>query len=327
MTRQLFDDDVASQTYRHATTGEDGAAEEGQQEELWPLPERSRDIVGPILGDCRLGKWDALRGRMPADARTARVFVTSSGKRLFFAPDQQPPGRKLVAQRVCHVYEVDMGVHLSRVEVKLPCAGDQCFFDGVVELRWQVSDAEVAVSSGVSNVANELMPEITTRLRAVTRKFDIEHVDHAELAAADALTGEQLGRKFGLDVQVFLHLSMDEPTLAHAALVRKVDRLRHIIAEGDYHQFALQLSLREDSITEVMQMLALERHNSKQVVVDFLARMVESDAIERWEIEDDLRVLLQSLRDWSNSELASVKETRTTSLGTARRPIPGGDKR
>ncbi|WP_330277092.1 hypothetical protein OG205_16325 [Lentzea sp. NBC_00516] len=327
MTRQLSDDDVASQAYRHTATGEDGAAEEGEQEDLWPLPERPRDIAGPILGDCRLGKWDALRGRMPADARTARVFVTTSGRRLFFAPDQQPSGRRLIAQRVCHVYEVDMGVHLTRVEVKLPCAGDQCFFDGVVELRWRVSDAEAAVKSGVSNVANELMPEITKRLREVTRKFDIEQVHDAETAAADALTGERLGVDFGLDVQVFLNFSMDEPTLAHAALVRKVDRLRHIIAEGDYHQFALQLSLREDSIAEVIQTLAEERHSSKQVVVDFLTRTLESDAIERWEIEDDLRVLLQSMREWSNNELAAVKETRSTSLGAGRRPIQGGEKR
>jgi hypothetical protein len=315
MTRQLSEDEATSLAQRYSAADEDGVAEE----EARPAPERSRTIVGPILGDCPLGKWDALRGRMPADARTARLFVTSSGKRLWFPPDRQPPARKLMALRVCHVYEIDMGVHLTRVETKLPCAGDQCFFDAVVELRWQVRDAEVAVSSGLSNVANAVMPEITRRLRAVTRKFEIEQVHDAESAAVDAVTGEPLGREFGLSVQVYVTLSMDEPTLAHAALLRKVERLRRVIAEGDYHQFALQLSLQEDSVTEVMQVLAQERHNSKQVVVEFLTRMLESDAIERWEIEDDLRTLLQSLREWSNHELAGVKETRSTSLGTGKR--------
>ncbi|MCS7484565.1 hypothetical protein ACFFQW_48430 [Umezawaea endophytica] len=326
MTRQLSDDAVLPA--RRYSAGDEGReTEEGGQEEPRPVLERPRVVVGPILGDCPLGRWDALRGRMPADARTARLFVTSSGKRLLFPPDQQPPARKLMAQRVCHVYEIDMGVHLTRVEMKLPCAGDQCFFDAVVEMRWQVKDAEVAVSSGLSNVASALMPEMTTRLRAVTRKFEIEQVHDAESAVVDALTGEPLGQEFGLSMRVFITLGMDEPTLAHAALLRKVERLRRIIVEGDYHQFALQLSLREDSITEVMQVLAEERHNSRQVVVDFLTRMLESDAIERWEIEDDLRALLQSLREWSNNELAGVKETRSTSLGTSRRAtIPGGGK-
>jgi hypothetical protein len=328
MTRQLSEDEAASLAHRLSAVDGDGAAEEDGREELWPMPERPRVIVGPILGDCPLGKWDALRGRMPADARTARLFVTSSGKRLLFPPNQQPPARKLVAQRVCHVYEIDMGVHLTRVETKLPCAGDQCFFDAVVELRWQVNNAEVAVSSGLSNVANQLMPEITTRLRAVTRKFEIEQVHDAESAAVAALEGEPLGEDFGLAVRAFVTLSMDEPTLTHAALLRKVERMRCIIVEGDYHQFALQLSLREDSVTEVMQVLAEERHNSRQVVVEFLTRMLESDAVERWEIEDDLRALLQSLREWSNNELAGVEVTRSTSLGVGRRAtIPGGGRR
>lgn len=327
MTRQLAEDEAAALAHRYSTADENGADEksDGRPE---AVVERPRQIVGPILGDCALGKWDALRGRLPADARTARLFVTSSGKRLWFPPDRQPPARQLMAQRVCHVYEIDMGVHLTRVEIALPCAGDQCHFQAVVELRWQVADADAAVRSGLSNVANALMPEITTRLRAVTRKFDIEQVHDAESAAVDEFRGEPLGEEFGLSVRVFITLSMDEPTLAHAALLRKVERMRRIIVEGDYHQFALQLSVQEDSVTEVVQALAQERHNSKQAVLEFLTRMLESDAIERWEIEDDLRTLLQSMREWSNNELAGVNETRSTSLGSGKRAtIPRGGQR
>ncbi|GGM70208.1 hypothetical protein GCM10011609_02360 [Lentzea pudingi] len=328
MTRQLSQDEAISLARRLVVADGNPAAEEGSEEETRLPPERPREVVGPILGDCSLGKWDALRGRMPADARTARLFVTSTGKRLFFAPDQQPSAGRLIRQRVCHVYEIDMGTHLTRVETKLPCRGDDVFFDAVVELRWRVQDAELAVRSGVTNVGNELMPEITRCLRGVTRTFEVGEVREAEEQALKELTsGDPFGQRFGLHVEIFLTLSMDEPSLVHAALDRKVERMRGIIVKGDYHQFALQLSVREKSITEVMQVLAQERQNSKQVVVEFLTKMLESDAIERWEIEDDLRVLLQSLREWSNGELAGVQETRSTSLGTGRRPIAGGDKR
>ncbi len=313
MTSQLSEDEVAE--------------EPGVQEETPQVVEKPREIVGPILGDCPLGKWDALRGRLPADARTARLFVTTSGKRLWFPPEKQPPAHRLMVLRVCHVYEIDMGVHLTRVEMTLPCRGDQCHFRSVVELRWQVADAEIAVSSGLSNVANALMPEITTRLRAVTRKFDIEQVQDAESAAVEELRDVPLGEEFGLAVRVFVTMNMDEPTLVHAALLRKVERMRRIIVDGDFYQFALQLSLNEESITEVVQALAEERQNSRQSVLDFLTRMLESDAIERWEIEDDLRVMIQSLREWGNNELAGVNETRSTSLGNRRRPpISGGGK-
>ncbi|MEU7478156.1 hypothetical protein AB0A63_19385 [Lentzea sp. NPDC042327] len=329
MTRQLSNDDAVSLA-RHYTMlqNEDGSDEETEPQDVVNLDERPREITGPILGDCPLGRWDALRGQLPADGRTARLFVTASGRRLWFPPDQQPTARVLMRQRVCHVYEIDMGVHLTRVELTLPCAGDECFFQAVVELRWRLTDAVTAVASGLSNVAKALMPEITARLRSVTRKFDIEQVNDAEAAAVQALAVEPLGVEFGLEVRTYISLTMDQPTLAHAALMRKVERLRRVLVEGDYHQFALQLSLDEDSVTEVMQALIDERKTSRQAVLEFLSRMLESDAIERWEVEDDLRVLLQSLREWSNNTLAGVRETPSTSLGTGKRAtIPGGEKR
>lgn len=277
------------------------------------------DISGPVVAEQQIGWWEPLRGRLPVDARTARVFVTRSGRNIVFPPDRQPTVGELLWQGVRRVYEVDTGAHWTRIETELPSRGDHFAFRAEIDLRWRAVDPLLVVTSGLTEVRHVLTPLLLTRLRAVTRRFDIRDAHQAENDAAADLADDPPGADLGLRVQVFIRFAMDDPTLEHAAVQRRVDQFRRIIAEGDFHQFALQLALKPDDIDTVIKELVHERDSSRAAVFDFVTRMLQSDALERWQVEDHVRAMLDWLSESSNKVLAGTDEARMVSFGSSSR--------
>ncbi|PPK71155.1 hypothetical protein V5P93_003019 [Actinokineospora auranticolor] len=277
----------------------------------------------PVVREQPLSQRDLLAVRLPIDARLARVFVTRAGENLLFPPERQPTKGELLWRRARRVYEVDTGTHMTHIEAELPSRGDRFAFRAVIDLRCQVVDPVLLVTSGVRRLREMVAPALLARLRAVTRGFDIAEAHRAEDAATQELGSGPLGGEYGVRVEVFIRFAPDASSLEHAAVQRRVEQFREIIAAGDFQQFALQLAMRPEDIGAVVEKLADERDSSRAALFDFVTKMLESDALERWQVEEQLQSVLKWLAESSHKVLTGTDEARSVSFGTA----SFGDKR
>lgn len=165
--------------------------------------------------------------------------------------------------------------------------------------------------------------EISARLGA--RPVDVTNSDSIQQAMDDALGNDRLGAEYGLWTRVVAELTLDEAALEHNARMtqytraiaeenvqqqlrvlqeenqRKImaDRIavyREIVAAGDREAFAMQLALHPTDITAVAKILKDEELSSRRETIDFVAHMVDSNVIERWEVSDQAREALQWLK-------------------------------
>lgn len=283
-------------------------------------------LRSPILAERTVGRLELLHRRLPVSARLARVFVTGNGRSIEYSPEKQPTTGELLWSGVRAVYDVDLGVHVTQIEASPPSHGDKIAFHAVVDLVWQVAKPAVTVRTGIQDVGRAVSPSLLRRLRAVTRGYEIEDSEMAEKAANEEFRDRTLGTEFGLTLEVFVRLAMDDSILHHAAIQRRVEVFKDIISAGDFNQFALQLAAKPDDVGIVVQMLVDERDTHRKAVFDFVTRLLESDALDRWQIDDQVRTTLQWLRESGYKVLAGSDEARTFSYGeNHRKPASGPD--
>ena len=72
---------------------------------------------------------------------------------------------------------------------------------------------------------------------------------------------------------------------------------RQIVAAGDTEAFAMQLALHPADITAIAKILKDEELSKRRETVNFVAHMVNSGVVERWEVSDQAREALQWLKD------------------------------
>jgi hypothetical protein len=69
-------------------------------------------------------------------------------------------------------------------------------------------------------------------------------------------------------------------------------------------------------VATVIAMLVKERDRHRRDTVDFVTKLVESGSIERWQVADQVRKVLQWLQDGSNRVITGTDETRRAPLVT-----------
>ena len=198
---------------------------------------------------------------------------------------------------------------MTQIEAAPPSHGDKVAFHASVDLVWRVVDLSKVVLNGVKDVGMTASPSCSAG-GAVTRQYEIEAPEKAEKAANEEFDSANLGAEFGLSMRVFVRSSMDDSSRVHAAIQRKVEVFRDIIAAGDYNQFALQLAMNPHDVHTVVELLGKERDSHRQAVFDFVTRLLESDALDRWQIDDQVRITLQRLCDSGYKVLTGTDEAR-----------------
>lgn len=292
-----------------------GSAERKQARRPTPEAEQAEPVVSAIADERAVGTFELLRGPSLVKARTTTVVITARGEYVPYSPDNPPTMVDLIRKRARFLSEVDMGHHQSRIRADLPGKGDVFGFPATVDLHWRVRHAVTVVRDGLRDVRTALEAPILARLRPITRDFRVEDSEGAEKAANAALGRMPEAGAFGLDAVAFVQLGMDDAVRSRVRMEVRVKTYRSIIASGDLSQFALRLAENPKDVAAVISLLVKERDTHRHDTVDFVTKLIDSGAIERWEIEDQIRTVLQWLKEMTNTVITGTDEARQSSLG------------
>ena len=166
--------------------------------------------------------------------------------------------------------------------------------------------------------------EINTRLAG--QNIDVTDPARFQQAMREATERDYLGAEYGLWTRIIAQLTPDDAAIEHHTKMTQLrwaieeekaeqelrllqethqqritaDRIaiyREIVAAGDIDRFALQLANNPGDIAAIDTIIREEQLASRRDTIDFVAHMVDSGVIERWEVNDQAREALQWLRD------------------------------
>ena len=232
------------------------------------------------------------------------------------------------------LYEIDLGLHHTSLDLELPSAVDMFLFRAHVTVEWRVLDPVRVVQDHIFDIRQALGPALFGLLALDTRRFRVDEVYDAERAVAAALHQHEIGIEYGLAATIRAQLSADPGASEHAASRRalqqkiEIEGLRHdhqwlqeaneekvirgrirlyreIISAGDVEQFALQLARNPEGVESVVKLVREVREEEHRHVTDFLTRLLESGSIDRWEVKDTV----QSALDWLKENNDRVVQT------------------
>ncbi|GAB2735288.1 hypothetical protein [Amycolatopsis magusensis] len=274
-------------------------------------------VYTPIVGDGRISRLNFMRKRPAMRPWVARVFVQGSGKLVSFSRDKQPTAGELLWGAYHTLYEVDLSLRQLSLEITLPSLGDAFVFRAEVDIQWRVTKPNLVVAKGIEDIRPVLIPDLLGALRQSSRALEAAAVETAERAVNDRIDGAWWEAEYGLRTKVFVRLRMDEQKERNVRLAAEVQAFKQLIAEGDLDQFALQLAQNPQQVESVVHALVQERDTHRLQVFDFITRLIESDALDRWQIDDQVRVMMH----WMQASISRV----LTGTDTAR-PLPFEDR-
>ncbi|MEV6829907.1 hypothetical protein [Amycolatopsis sp. NPDC051102] len=299
---------------------EDAKQEETTEEEVRTVEPSS---CRPVLGAYRVGRLDFLVRRAPARPWTATVFVHKNGAMTTFRDGKQPSVLQMLWGGFRSQYDVDLSLRRLTLGVTLPSAGDAFVFRAAVDVQWRVVDPERVVRGGITDVRPILVPQLLEGLRQETRSLQIGDVVSAEKAAAERFRPGWLEAEHGLWTKVLVRLRMDKQAEHNLRLASEVQAFKTLIEGGDIDQFALQLAQNPQQVAPVVEALVKERDTHRKQVFDFVNNLLESDALDRWQIDDQVRVTLEWLKVSINRVISGTDEARQLTF-TGTPPPPGG---
>jgi hypothetical protein len=267
----------------------------------------------PIIDEHSVGSLGVYPSSL-VKARIAVVVITARGQYIPYT-DRPPTIRELVRRRARFVSEVDMGWHRTEIVGSAPAAEDMFDFDFSVHLRWHVINPTQVVRDGVRDVRAALEPLLLARIRPITRLFQPEQAADAESKVNDVIATISEAAELGIAASAISRLRMEKTVRDEFRLDRKVVGYRRIIAGGDLNQFAFTLATNPSDASAVVKALIQERDRARQDTISFVTNLVQSGAIERWQVADQIRVALQWLLESSDRVITGTDDTRPPSFG------------
>jgi len=294
-------------------------------------------------------RLDILRCRPLARANAALVMITPRGEFRTFTSDRQPALRELLLPGFHALYEVDCGVRQNRLVTELPSSSEAFAFQAEIDFTWQVVTPELVVRNSIQHLGQGILPRVLNSIREIARRYDIEKVSEAECAVNDRFADVPFGVEYGIAGTAVARLTMDSVTKAHVSQVFDVERrlelerrtqqlrllqehhrgllvddrirrYRAIIGAGDINQFALQLAENPEDVPAVVKMLRDEQLTNRSETVDFVTKLVASGAIDRWEIDQQVRDALNWLRSSTNKVIGKPIEVGGAAVPERQRP-------
>lgn len=247
----------------------------------------------PIVAEHHFGRFRVLHRRTAVRPWVARVFVLGNGRVVEFGRDKQPTTGELLWGGYRALFEVDLSLRRLGLEITLPSSGDTFVFRTMVDVQWRVTDPKCVVMAGVTDIRDVMVPLLLDGLRQATRSMMPNDVEVAEKTANAHFAHDWLTEQYGLWTNVLVRLRMDEQKEENIRLASEVQAYKTLIEAGDLDQFALQIARNPGDVNNVVQLLVQERDTHRREVCDFITKLLDSDALDRWQIDDQVRVLLQ----------------------------------
>ncbi|OKK05934.1 hypothetical protein AMK26_07500 [Streptomyces sp. CB03234] len=232
--------------------------------------DRHTQLIDPVLTVRQLSRFDFARKSLTRIDH-ALVFATPKGTYDAYLPPRRPSRSEAAAKRYTAVYEVDMGVHPVRAEIRLPSDNDAFEFGVVAELSWQVVDPARFVESGHRDVPRLLLGELEQAARPVARRFPIAESAAAERELLDAVTGRgPLGAAVGLTVTWTVRLRRDQENIDHQLRLQAIDHAatEQIFTErrGMEYDVALDARSRQHDALQVGRAMEYGRQEQELVL-------------------------------------------------------------
>lgn len=268
----------------------------------------------PIVSDDRVGRLGFVRNRTPMRPWVARVFVQGNGRMVVFGKHKQPTAGELLWSGFRSVFEVDLSLRQLSLEITLPSLGDAFVFRAEVDIQWRVTDPEAVVAEGLTDIRPVLVPRLLAGLREASRVLTAADVETAEKAVNTRFPADWLSAEYGLWTNVLVRLRMDEQKERNIRLEAEVGAFKELIKDGDLDQFALQLAQNPKDVEPVVRALVEERDTHRREVFDFITRLIESDALDRWQIDDQVRIVMQWMQASINRVLTGTDAARQLSF-------------
>ena len=287
-----------------------------------PLPPSS-SAYRPIINERPVSRLNPFY--LPrAKARTGLVLVTArSGARPVDLLGRRFAGRDVIWAGGT-LYEVNLGLHHTSIHLNLPADDDTAVFRATAFLEWRVMVPQQVVKDNLLDVREALGPPLQARLGRITRRFAFDEIAAAERALAAELRRDDAGKPYGLETRIVLRLTADEKGSEYVAARRelhraieledlrqrhrrqqqdheqdllrtRIDLYRSIVASGNVEQFALQLARKPEDVRAVVELLHQERDEERTRIAEFLTQLLESGAVDRWEVDDHVRDALEWL--------------------------------
>ncbi len=162
------------------------------------------------------------------------------------------------------------------------------------------------------DITQAALAEDEINIRLGSQHVDITDPAMLRQATREAVERDYPGAEYGLWTRIIAQLSLDEAAAEHAANMTRLTRAieeekaeqelrllqelhqqritadrigvyRDIIAAGDIDRFALQLAENPGDIAAIDTIIRDELLASRRDTIDFVARMVDSGVVERWE--------------------------------------------
>ncbi|KFZ82123.1 hypothetical protein ED92_18090 [Amycolatopsis sp. MJM2582] len=276
----------------------------------------------PIAGGGRVGRLKLVRKGSIARPWVARVFVKGNGRLDVFSWTHQPTIGELVWSGYRSVYDVDLSLRNLSLDVTLPSAGEAFVFRTEVDVQWRVEVPETVVTKGLTDIRPVVVPRLLAGLRQASRALETSDVETAEKETNAYFDSKWLLDEYGLWTNILVRLRMDAQTERNIRLEAEVRAFKHLIENGDLDQFALQLAQNPQDVQAVVEVLVAERDNHRKEVVEFITRLIESDALDRWQIDDQVRVMMQWMQASINRVLTGTDTARQLSFDDHRHSDP-----
>lgn len=272
----------------------------------------------PIIAAERVSRLGFARKRAIHRPWVARVFVKGDGSLDAFAWPAQPTTGELVWGGYRAVYDVDMSLRNLTLDIALPSSGDAFVFRTEVDVQWQVEKPKTVVAEGIRDIRRLLVPQLLDDLRQASRALAATDVETAEKAVNAAFDSKRFLAGCGIQTSVHARLRMDAQTERNLRLEAEVRAFKKLIENGDIDQFALQLAQNPRNVEPVVRALVSERDTHRKDVLDFINELVRSDAMDRWQLDDEVRVAMHWMQATVRKVLTGTDDARALPFGAQR---------
>ena len=270
----------------------------------------------PIVGAYRVSRLSFVRKNPIHQPWIARVYVKGNGQLDVFSWAKQPTTGELVWGGYRSVYEIDLSLRNLALSITLPSAGDAFVFRTEVDVQWRVEVPETIVTKGLRDIRPLVVPRLLAGLRQSSRALATSDVETAEKATTSQFDPDWLMAEYGLWTNILVRLRMDAQTERNIRLDAEVRAFKKLIETGDIDQFALQLAQNPRDVQAVVEALVAERDTHRREVLEFITKLIQSDALDRWQIDDQVQVVMQWMKASISRVLTGTDAARQLSFTT-----------